>query len=85
MIHQISFRESDCHVHLAGSFSYQLKQEVVKGLTLDICHSGKLTPELEKSFTSSIAALEVPRRKTSRLVGEWVKFSALRPRQQELR
>jgi len=41
-----------------GSFSYQLKQEVVKGLTLDICHSGKLTPELEKSFTSSISALE---------------------------
>ena len=48
-------------VHLTGSFSYQLKQEVVKGLTLDICHSGKLTPELEKSFTSSISALEVPR------------------------
>ena len=52
-------------VHLTGSFSYQLKQEVVKGLTLDICHSGKLTPELEKSFTSSISTLEVPRSKNT--------------------
>lgn len=54
-------------VHLTGSFSYQLKQEVVKGLTLDICHSGKLTPELEKSFTSSISALEVPRFSNTRV------------------
>lgn len=81
-------------VHLTGSFSYQLKQEVVKGLTLDICHSGKLTPELEKSFTSSISALEVPRSKNTdtpwsrmgvafSLVLRW-NFS-LQLRQQELR
>lgn len=70
-VNRCSFGESDCPlshcVHLTGSFSYQLKQEVVKGLTLDICHSGKLTPELEKSFTSSISALEVPRFSNTRV------------------
>ena len=42
-----------------GSFSYQIKQQVVKGLTLEVCHAGKLTPDLEKSFVASISALEV--------------------------
>lgn len=41
-----------------GSFSYQIKQQVVKGLTLEVCHAGKLTPDLEKSFVASISALE---------------------------
>eukprot|EP00438_Fugacium_kawagutii_P008632 Skav221665 [mRNA] locus=scaffold1750:275453:308368:+ [translate_table: standard] len=61
-------RENKAAAHeqlLTSSFAYQIKQETVKGLTLDICHSGKLTPELEKSFVESIKALEVPRSPTA--------------------
>ncbi|CAK9019256.1 unnamed protein product [Durusdinium trenchii] len=41
-----------------GSFDYEVKQEVVKGLTAEVCQLGSLTEELEKNLAESIAALE---------------------------